>query len=127
MKSRFVTSSVAAAALLASLPALAIATTPANSSSSSAPISTAAAPARAANSQPAASVAPATHSMHHRYEALYRRAQQKLKDMGLYTGPVDGQRNTTYIASLEGFQRSHHLRASGRLTSQTQRALGLRT
>lgn len=74
--------------------------------------------------------APATRSLtsntrEARNASLYRRAEQKLQDMGLYAGPVDGTRNALYVRSLETFQRSHHLQINGRLTRQTMRALGI--
>ncbi|MBL8543084.1 MAG: peptidoglycan-binding protein [Hyphomonadaceae bacterium] len=56
---------------------------------------------------------------------LYRRAQQKLKDVNLYTGAIDGTRNAAYVRALERFQREHHLTADGRLNHQTRAALGV--
>ncbi len=56
---------------------------------------------------------------------LYRRAQQKLTDMRLYTGAVDGQRSDAFVRSLEQFQRAHNIRANGRLNSETRAALGI--
>lgn len=58
-------------------------------------------------------------------EDLYRRAQQKLTDIHLYTGAVDGTRNQAFVQSLEHFQRSHNIRATGRLNSETKAALGI--
>ena len=58
-------------------------------------------------------------------EDLYRRAQQKLTDVHLYTGAVDGTRNQAFVQSLERFQRSHNIRANGCLNSETKAALGI--
>lgn len=58
-------------------------------------------------------------------EGLYRRAQQKLVDMHLYTGAVDGRRSDAFVRSLEQFQRAHNIRANGRLNSETRAALGI--
>lgn len=59
------------------------------------------------------------------HASLYRRAQLKLKSMGDYAGRVDGKRHPSYVRALERFQTAHHLRATGRLTFKTQRALGI--
>jgi peptidoglycan hydrolase-like protein with peptidoglycan-binding domain len=56
---------------------------------------------------------------------LYRRAQRKLADLHMYTGAVDGSRNTAFVQSLEHFQRAHNIRATGRINSQTRAALGI--
>lgn len=58
-------------------------------------------------------------------ETLYRRAQQKLTDIHLYRGEMDGKRNDTFVQSLEQFQRAHNIRANGHLNSETRAALGL--
>lgn len=58
-------------------------------------------------------------------EGLYRRAQQKLVDLRLYNGPVNGQRTDAFVRSVERFQRTHNIRANGRLNSQTRTALGI--
>lgn len=58
-------------------------------------------------------------------QSAYRAAQQKLKDMRLYDGAVDGTRNAAFVTSLERFQRAHNIRANGRLNSQTRAALGI--
>jgi hypothetical protein len=60
-----------------------------------------------------------------RHASLYRRAQLKLKSMGDYAGRVDGRRHASYVRALERFQTAHHIRANGRLTPKTQRALGI--
>lgn len=58
-------------------------------------------------------------------QSLYRRAQQKLTDMRIYTGAVDGRRSDAFVRSLERFQRTHNIRANGRLNSETRAALGI--
>ena len=58
-------------------------------------------------------------------QGLYRRAQQKLVDLRLYDGPVNGQRTDAFVRSVERFQRTHNIRANGRLNSQTRAALGI--
>jgi hypothetical protein len=60
-----------------------------------------------------------------RHAALYGRARLKRKSMGDHAGRVDGERNASYVRALERFQRAHHIRASGRLTPKTERALGI--
>lgn len=54
----------------------------------------------------------------------YRRAQYKLKELGIYRGPVTGRRNETFVKALETFQTSHHIAPTGRLTRETMHALG---
>ena len=56
---------------------------------------------------------------------LYRRAQRKLTDIHMYSGAVDGSRNTAFVVSLERFQRAHNIRASRRLNSETRAALAI--
>jgi peptidoglycan hydrolase-like protein with peptidoglycan-binding domain len=58
-------------------------------------------------------------------EGLYRRAQQKLVDLHLYNGAVDGRRSEAFVRSVEHFQREHNIRANGRLNSETRAALGI--
>jgi peptidoglycan hydrolase-like protein with peptidoglycan-binding domain len=58
-------------------------------------------------------------------ESLYRRAQQKLIDLHLYTGAVDGKRSDAFVRSVERFQHEHNIRANGRLNSETRAALGI--
>ncbi len=86
-------------------------------------------PAPASQPAPAARQTQVTHRetqpQTQSIEALYRRAQQKLTDIHMYSGAIDGRRNTTFVASLEHFQRSHNIRANGRLNSETRAALGL--
>jgi peptidoglycan hydrolase-like protein with peptidoglycan-binding domain len=111
MKTRFIPAGLIAAALLAG-PAFAADATPAS----------AAAPAHAAAAQTTAAKPAAVHANN---AGLYRQAQQKLKDMNLYSGAVDGTRNAAYVTSLQGFQRDHHIPATGRLNHATRTALGI--
>lgn len=57
--------------------------------------------------------------------ALYKTAQEKLKGMNLYSGPVDGQRSATFVKSVESFQKAHKLKVTGLLSNETQKALGI--
>src|SRR5262245_14646809 len=50
-------------------------------------------------------------------------AQQRLKDRGYYTGPVDGVIGPRTAAALRAYQRDRGLRATGQLDSQTASAL----
>ena len=50
-------------------------------------------------------------------------AQQRLKDRGYYTGPVDGVMGPRTAAALRAYQRDHGLTATGQLDSQTASAL----
>lgn len=59
------------------------------------------------------------------HESLYKRAQEKLKAMNMYAGPVDGKRSPVFVKAIEGFQSAHKLKASGRLNHKTQKALGI--
>jgi peptidoglycan hydrolase-like protein with peptidoglycan-binding domain len=87
----------------------------------------AAPPAATATTAPPVAAAPAkpVASKANRHEALYRSAQQKLKSMNLYSGPVDGQRSATFIKSVENFQRDHKLKVTGRMNAETSKALGI--
>jgi len=118
----------ATAAVLLATSAMAAPQTPSAASSTAPAASSTAAPA--ARTTPAASstAARTTHASapaHTSNTALYRSAQQKLKDMGLYTGPVDGTRNASFVSALRKYQQDHHLQVSGRLNGQTQRSLGI--
>lgn len=84
-----------------------------------------ASPPAAAPPAPASATAPLQHASRVSTSELYRRAQQKLKDMNLYTGAVDGRRSGSYVHALERFQREHHLTADGRLNQSTRAALGI--
>ena len=50
-------------------------------------------------------------------------AQQRLKDRGYYSGPVDGVIGPNTEAALRTYQRDQRLTVTGRLDSQTVRAL----
>ena len=76
-----------------------------------------------ATSAPAA--AKPTMNKTDKHQALYKTAQEKLKGMNLYSGPVDGQRNATFVKSVESFQKAHKLKVTGLLSNETQKALGI--
>lgn len=52
-----------------------------------------------------------------------RTAQQTLRDLGYYSGPVDGVLGPVTYAALRAYQRDHGLRITGRLDSSTARRL----
>lgn len=84
-------------------------------------------PAPAAITAPAAAK-PTTAAMPIKavgYTALYKRTQEKLKTLGKYAGPIDGSRNPEFVKSVEAFQKDHNLKATGRVTRTTQKALGI--
>jgi peptidoglycan hydrolase-like protein with peptidoglycan-binding domain len=56
---------------------------------------------------------------------LYTRAQMKLRDLGQYTGAVNGRRDDATVAAIKKFQSNNHLPVSGRLTPETVKALGV--
>jgi peptidoglycan hydrolase-like protein with peptidoglycan-binding domain len=58
-------------------------------------------------------------------EGLYRRAQERLKRLNFYHGPVNGMRTAAYVRALESFQHRRHLAANGRLDHATRSALGI--
>lgn len=51
------------------------------------------------------------------------RAQQRLRELGYYRGPVDGSFGRGSQAALSRFQRDHRLRPTGWLDERTRRAL----
>jgi peptidoglycan hydrolase-like protein with peptidoglycan-binding domain len=57
--------------------------------------------------------------------SLYTRAQTKLKDLGDYSGPINGQRTKATVAAIEKFQKDKSIKVSGRLTPETVKALGV--
>jgi len=61
---------------------------------------------------------------HHRM-SLQARAQLRLRQMGYYHGPVDGEFGRGSRRALVRFQRDHRLAVTGWLDVQTQRALRL--
>lgn len=120
MKARLLLPGLAAALLLTS-PALAASPAAAPLSSSGGAPMTSTATSGAQTTQHAA-----TQSSARAVSANWdRRAQSKLKELSLYTGPIDGHRNAAYVRALEQFQRSHNIQANGRLNSQTRTALGI--
>lgn len=120
MKARLLLSGLAAAMLLTS-PAFAAPPSAAPvSSTGSAPMTSTAAPA--AQTAQHATTQRSARAVSTNWD---RRAQSKLKELSLYTGPIDGHRNTAYVRALEQFQRSHNMQANGRLNSQTRTALGI--
>src|SRR5262249_53043331 len=54
-----------------------------------------------------------------------RKAQQALKDKGLYTGPIDGAMNAETLKSLRDFQQQNNLKVTGTLNQQTMATLGV--
>lgn len=60
---------------------------------------------------------------HQRVEA---RAQLRLRQLGYYRGPIDGQFGRGSRNALVRFQRDHRLQRTGMLDWRTLRALGIR-
>ena len=56
-----------------------------------------------------------------------RSAQQRLKDDGYYSGPVDGLLGPTTVAALRAYQRDHRLTVTGRLDQATVSSLASET
>jgi len=56
-----------------------------------------------------------------------RKAQQALKDKGLYTGPIDGAMNAQTQKALRDFQQQNNLKVTGTLNHDTMAALGVRS
>jgi lipid-binding SYLF domain-containing protein len=54
-----------------------------------------------------------------------RKAQQALKDKGLYNGPVDGSINAETQKALREFQQKNSLKVTGTLDHETMTALGV--
>lgn len=117
MISRNLLLGIAASAMFAA-PALAA---PPAATSTSAPAATATATPAA---KPADTAKPKMSSEAKRV-AFYKKAQEKLKDLNLYSGPVDGHRSPTFVKSVESFQKEHKLKVTGLLSSDTQKALGI--
>lgn len=76
-----------------------------------------------ATSAPAAAKPAMNKTEQHR--ALYRTAQEKLKGLNLYSGPVNGEQSATFVKSIETFQKAHKLKVTGTLSGETQKALGI--
>jgi peptidoglycan hydrolase-like protein with peptidoglycan-binding domain len=56
---------------------------------------------------------------------LYLRAQERLKELGEYKGPVTGRRDAATVDAIKRFQTTQKLPVSGRLTPETLKALGV--
>lgn len=54
-----------------------------------------------------------------------RKAEQKLKDMGKFAGPVDGRFGAQFRTSLTTWQKENKLKPTGRLNAETIKALGI--
>ena len=52
-----------------------------------------------------------------------RQAQQQLKAMGLYEGPIDGRYGPETEQALRAYQGRHGLQVTGALTPETQKSL----
>ena len=52
-----------------------------------------------------------------------RAAQCALAEQGAWTGPIDGEFNSTFRAALKAYQKSVHLRTTGVLDLRTRKAL----
>lgn len=52
-------------------------------------------------------------------------AQTKLKELGLYSGAINGIRTVATKRAIRRFQAQHNLSASGALTPETISALGI--
>lgn len=52
-------------------------------------------------------------------------AQQKLKDLGYYTGTVDGSFGPKSQVALKNFQKANNLTVDGKLGPQSKKALGI--
>lgn len=69
------------------------------------------------------------HHQSHRYshkDRIEYKAQVRLRQLGYYRGPIDGQFGRMSRYSLIRFQRDHRLAPSGRLDVRTIRALRIR-
>ena len=53
------------------------------------------------------------------------RAQQVLKNDGIYSGPIDGRMSQSTRAAIRWFQQSHELNMTGTIDEDTARELGL--
>jgi peptidoglycan hydrolase-like protein with peptidoglycan-binding domain len=51
--------------------------------------------------------------------------QARLRQLGFYTGAVDGVWGAGSLSSFEAFQQAHGLPADGRLTAASVSALGI--
>ena len=55
------------------------------------------------------------------------RAQEVLKNDGMYSGPVDGRMSQSTREAIRSFQQSHQLNMTGTIDDETTRELGLQT
>ena len=69
---------------------------------------------------------PTTPSKPRRVTSANKRVQEKLRALGFYTGPVNGDIGPYHRAALAQFQLSVPIPASGQLDEQTVAALGSR-
>ena len=53
------------------------------------------------------------------------RAQQVLKNDGIYSGPIDGRMSQDMREAIQSFQQSHELNVTGVIDDDTARELGL--
>ena len=53
------------------------------------------------------------------------RAQQVLKNDGIYSGPIDGRMSQDMRQAIRSFQQSHELNVTGAIDDDTARELGL--
>ena len=53
------------------------------------------------------------------------RAQQVLKNDGIYSGPIDGRMSQDMREAIRSFQQSHELNVTGVIDDDTARELGL--
>ena len=53
------------------------------------------------------------------------RAQQVLKNDGIYSGPIDGRMSQDMREAIRSFQQSHGLNVTGAIDDDTARELGL--
>lgn len=62
---------------------------------------------------------------HRRRPSTEYRAQQRLRELGYYRGPIDGQFGRGSQGALARFQRDNRMRPTGYLDERTIRALRL--
>jgi peptidoglycan hydrolase-like protein with peptidoglycan-binding domain len=55
------------------------------------------------------------------------KAQEALKDDGIYSRPIDGKMSQSTRAAIRSFQQSHQLNMTGTIDDETARELGLQT
>jgi Putative peptidoglycan binding domain len=55
------------------------------------------------------------------------KAQEVLKNDGIYSGPVDGRMSQDTREAIRSFQQSHQLNVTGAINNETARELGLQT